>query len=93
MGRNISMPKKFVEEIARRAGVEAKKVGQLSDNDINRIYLTIKEFVTNVVSGRNHEPAIIIGEDGKVQDALPIITYKADKLIDQKSLLIYGCNR
>jgi predicted ribosome quality control (RQC) complex YloA/Tae2 family protein len=80
MGRNISMPKKFVEEIAIRSGVEAKKVGQLSDNDINRIYLTIKEFVTNVISGRNHEPVIIIGEDGKAQDALPIITYNAAKL-------------
>jgi predicted ribosome quality control (RQC) complex YloA/Tae2 family protein len=80
MGRNISMPKKFVEEIAIRAGVEAKKVGQLSDNDINRIYLTIEEFVTNVISGRNHEPVIVIGEDGKVQDALPIITYNAANL-------------
>ena len=81
MGRNISMPKKFVEEIAIRAGVEAKKVGQLSDSDINRIYLNIKEFVTNVISGKNHEPVVIIGEDGKAQDALPIITYNVAKLM------------
>ncbi|MGB7637695.1 MAG: ribosome rescue protein RqcH [Nitrososphaeraceae archaeon] len=80
IGRNISLPKKFVEEIARKAGIANKKVAQLSDDDLEKMYNTIKILVTDVSSGKNHEPIIILGTDGKPQDALPIITDDATKL-------------
>ena len=80
IGRNISLPKKFVEEIARKAGITNKKVAQLSDDDLEKMYNTIKTLVTDVSSGKNHEPIIILGTDGKPQDALPIITNDATKL-------------
>jgi len=80
IGRNISLPKKFVEEIARKAGIANKKVAQLSDDDLEKMYNTIKILVTDVSSGKNHEPIIILGTDGKPQDALPIITNDATKL-------------
>jgi len=80
IGRNISLPKKFVEEIARKAGITNKKVAQLSDDDLEKMYNTIKTLVTDVSSGKNHEPIIILGTDGKPQDALPIITDDAAKL-------------
>jgi predicted ribosome quality control (RQC) complex YloA/Tae2 family protein len=80
MGRNLSMPKKFVEEIATRAGIQSRKVGQLSEEDVTRIYVAVKELVTDVSSGRNHEPIVILGDDEKALDALPIITNNARKL-------------
>ena len=80
IGRNISLPKKFVEEIARKAGIANKKVAQLSDDDLEKMYNTIKILVTDVSSGKNHEPIIILGTDGKPQDALPILTNDATKL-------------
>lgn len=80
IGRNISLPKKFVEEIARKAGIANKKVVQLSDGDLEKMYNAIKTLVTDVSSGKNHEPIIILGTDGKPQDALPIITNDATKL-------------
>ena len=80
IGRNISLPKKFVEEIARKAGIANKKVAQLSDEDLEKMYNAIKTLVTDVSSGKNHEPIIILGTDGKPQDALPIITDDATKL-------------
>ena len=80
MGRNLSMPKKFIEEIATRAGIQSRKVGQLLEEDVARIYVTIKDLVTDVSTGRNHEPIVILGEDGKAQDALPIITNNARKM-------------
>lgn len=80
IGRNISLPKKFVEEIARKAGIANKKVAQLSDEDLEKMYNAIKTLVTDVSSGKNHEPIIILGTDGKPQDALPIITNDATKL-------------
>ena len=80
MGRNLSMPKKFIEEIATRAGIQSRKVGQLLEEDVDRIYVAIKDLVTDVSTGRNHEPIVILGDDGKAQDALPIITNNARKL-------------
>src|SRR5919112_2020793 len=82
MGRNLSMPKKFIEEIATRAGIQSRKVGQLLEEDVARIYVTIKDLVTDVSTGRNHEPIVILGEDGKAQDALPIITKIANELME-----------
>src|SRR5919106_1582251 len=81
MGRNLSMPKKFIEEIATRAEIQSRKVGQLLEEDVARIYVTIKDLVTDVSTGRNHEPIVILGEDGKAQDALPIRTNEIDRQI------------
>jgi predicted ribosome quality control (RQC) complex YloA/Tae2 family protein len=80
LGRGISMPRRFVEEIATRAGVQLKKIGQLSDDDLNKVYTEIQELVANVSTGKNLEPIIVTGADGKAQDALPIITYNVTKL-------------
>src|ERR671939_2155443 len=80
LGRATSMPRRFVEEIATRASVQSKKVGQLSDDDLNKVYTEIQELVANVSTGKNLEPIIITGADGKAQDALPIVTYNATKL-------------
>jgi predicted ribosome quality control (RQC) complex YloA/Tae2 family protein len=80
LGRGTSMPRRFVEEIATRAYVQSKKVGELSDGDLNRVYAEIQELVANVSIGRNLEPIIITEADGKAQDALPIITYNVTKL-------------
>lgn len=80
IGRNISLPKKFVEEIVRRAAISTKKVTQLSDEDLDKIYDSIRKLVSDVSTGKNHEPIIIIGTDGKPQDALPILTDEATKL-------------
>jgi predicted ribosome quality control (RQC) complex YloA/Tae2 family protein len=80
MGRTLSMPKKFVEEIATKAGIHSIKVGQLLEEDVIRLHVAIKNLVTDVSTGRNHEPIIIMADDGKAQDALPIITNNARKL-------------
>ena len=80
LGRGISLPRRFVEEIATRAGVQSKKVGQLSDDDLNKVYTEIQELVANVSIGKNLEPIIVAGADGNAQDALPIITHNVAKL-------------
>ncbi len=77
IGRSISMPKKFVEEVARRAGIEpSKQAAQLSDAEVERIYSTVKVLVQDVSGGRNHQPVIII-QNGKPVEALPIATGEA----------------
>src|ERR687892_28275 len=78
IGRNISMPKKFVEEVINRAGVQVdKNAAQLSDDEVSKIYDTIKNIANEVsAGGKNHEPIVIMLND-KPQEALPIITQEA----------------
>ena len=90
IGRNISMPKKFVEEVINRAGIEVDKhAAQLSDDKVSKIYNTIKNIINEVsTGGKNHEP-IVIMQDDKPQEALPIITQEAaaaSKLIKKNSI-------
>nr|MDQ3851875.1 NFACT family protein [Thermoproteota archaeon] len=78
IGRNISMPKKFVEEVINRAGIQVdKQAAQLSDDEVSKIYETVKNIVNKIsAGGKNHEPIVIMLND-KPQEALPIITQEA----------------
>jgi predicted ribosome quality control (RQC) complex YloA/Tae2 family protein len=78
IGRNISMPKKLVEEVINRAGIKVRKnAGELSDDEVTKIYSTVKEIVNDVsISGKKHEPIVVLIND-KPQEALPIITQEA----------------
>jgi predicted ribosome quality control (RQC) complex YloA/Tae2 family protein len=85
IGRGISMPKKFVEEVARRAGIEADKMAaRLSDEEVDKIYSTVKNLVNDVSTGRNHEVVVIIANEKPVE-ALPIITGEAAKMSTKKA--------
>lgn len=90
IGRNISMPKKFVEEVINRAGIEVDKhAAQLSDDEVSKIYNTVKNIINEVsTGGKNHEPIVIMLND-KPQEALPIITQEAAaaaKLINKNNI-------
>jgi len=69
LGRNISIPKKFVEEIIRKASISSTNVGQLTEDDIFRIYSVIKE-ITNLSTTDRH--LIILGDDGKARDVVTV---------------------
>src|SRR3712207_5296863 len=90
IGRNLSMPKKFVEEVINRAGVQVDKhAAQLSDGEVSKIYDTIKNIANEVsTGGKNHEPIVIMLND-KPQEALPIITQEAAniaKMINENNI-------
>lgn len=79
IGRGISMPKKFVEEVAQRAGIDPhKQAAQLTDAEVERVYSAITELVSGISTGKNHEPLIIL-QGGKPVEALPIVTAEASK--------------
>lgn len=83
VGRSISMPKKFVEEVGKRAGIRDKLAGQLSDEEVEKIYSTVKSLVDDVSTGKNHEPVVIMSGEKPVE-ALPIITEEAAKMSTKK---------
>ena len=84
IGRNVSLPKKFVEEIVVRTGIENKKAAQLSDDDLEKIHAEIKKLVNNITKAENQFPVIIIGPSEKAEEALPILTHEASKLITKR---------
>ena len=54
-----------------------KQAEQLSDHEVSKIYETVKNIVNEVCAGgKSHEP-IVIMQDDKPQEALPIITREA----------------
>jgi predicted ribosome quality control (RQC) complex YloA/Tae2 family protein len=80
LGRSVSLPKKFVEEVVKRAGIPtSRQADRLSDEEVGRIYSAIKTLVDDVSLGRNHEPVVVMQADKPV-DALPIVTDEAKKL-------------
>jgi len=83
VGRSISMPKKFVEEVGKRAGIRDKLAGQLSDDEVGKIHATIKKLVDDVSAGKNHEPLVIMAGEKPIE-ALPIMTEEAAKTITKK---------
>ncbi|HEX2557094.1 MAG TPA: ribosome rescue protein RqcH [Nitrososphaera sp.] len=84
IGRSISMPKKFVEEVAKRAGMEAGKPAvQLTDDEVKKVYEVTKKIVDDVSKAESHEPVIIM-QGEKPVEALPIITEEAGKLETKK---------
>lgn len=84
IGRSVSMPKKFVEEVAARAGIEAdKQAARLSDEEVEKIYSTVRGIVDDVSAGKNHEPVVIMAGE-KPLEALPIMTGEAAKASTKK---------
>lgn len=84
IGRSISMPKKFVEEVAKRADIESDKMAaRLSDEEVEKIYSTIKNLVSEVSSGKNHDPVVIMANEKPIE-ALPIMTEEAAKMSTKK---------
>jgi len=83
IGRSISMPKKFVEEVAKRAGIESKLAAHLSAEEVGKIYSTVKNLVNDVTTGKNHEPVVIIANEKPIE-ALPIMTEEATKMSTKK---------
>jgi predicted ribosome quality control (RQC) complex YloA/Tae2 family protein len=85
IGRKISIPKKYVEEIAIRAGISSLTVGQLSEEAMERLYVIIKEIISDIVSEKNHQPYVILGQNEKAIDAIPIKTAHLSKLNVKKT--------
>jgi predicted ribosome quality control (RQC) complex YloA/Tae2 family protein len=79
IGTLTSMPRRFVEEALRRTRVNPEKlVSQLENAEVQSIYTNIMNIVTEVTTGLNHAPAILIDAAGKPVNAFPIQIYNSD---------------
>jgi predicted ribosome quality control (RQC) complex YloA/Tae2 family protein len=69
LGRNLSIPRKFVEQIAERAKILAPDIGHISDDELARIYESILDLVAKL-NNENLKAIIIEDERGKARDAI-----------------------
>lgn len=66
IGRTLGLPKKYAEGIFEIAKIDSKKIGSdFTSQEIEKIFKTTKDIVTDVISG-NHEPVIIRNEKTEV---------------------------
>ncbi|MFN2434497.1 MAG: ribosome rescue protein RqcH [Nitrososphaeraceae archaeon] len=72
LGKSISLPRKYVEEILFQSGNNSKFANQLGKKDIEIIYEKTKEITDKVLDERNHEPSVIMDNMGVAIDASPI---------------------
>lgn len=79
LGRNIALPKKFVEEIIKQSSIDLHTRGkELNDEDVNTLYNNLVKLVADVCNG-NHDP-ILIMHDGAVTDISPISLQRVESV-------------
>lgn len=72
VGRITSLPRKFVEEIIARSNLNAKTVGDLTAQDIEKIHANTRFIVEEITTSSKHRPTIILDENGDPMEALPL---------------------
>ena len=86
-GRNLGLPKKYVEAVFEIAKIDPKKIGNLLTNEeIGKIFDTVKKIVSDVISG-NHEAVIVRNEKIEV---LPVKLGKLEGEITPANSFIEG---
>jgi len=87
LGRNLGLPKKYVEAVFEIAKIDPKKIGNLlTVGEIEKIFDTVKKIVSDVVSG-NHEAVIVKNEKIEV---LPVKLGKLEGEITPANSFIEG---
>lgn len=76
LGKETSLPRKYVEEIISESGINTKIVDQLSNEDIEIVYEKTKEITERVLDEKNHKPSVIVDNSGVAIDASPITISK-----------------
>ena len=86
-GRTLGLPKKYVEAVFEIAEINGKRIGNLlSDDEIKKIFETVKKIVSDVVSG-NHNAVIVRNEKTEV---LPLKLGQLKGEITQANSFIEG---
>ena len=87
LGRNLGLPKKYVEAVFEIAKIDPKKIGNLLTNEeIEKIFDVVKKIVSDVISG-NHEAVIVRNEKIEV---LPVKLGKLEGEITSANSFIEG---
>jgi len=87
LSKSTSLPRKYLEEIILQSAINTKNVNLLNDNDIEIIYEKTKEITNKVIDERNHNPSVILDNQGLVVDASPITISKETNVRNVESYM------
>ena len=87
LSKSTSLPRKYLEEIILQSGINTKYVNLLNDNDIEIIYEKTKEITNKVIDEKNHNPSVILDNQGLVVDASPILISKETNVRNVESYM------
>ena len=82
LGRILSLPKKFVEEVLFRACISNnKKIKEITNDELGIIFIHTKKLVNEVICEEKHSPIVILDTDEVPIDASHL---KLNKMTDSK---------
>jgi len=87
LSKSTSLPRKYLEEIILQSGINTKYVNLLNDYDIEIIYEKTKEITNKVIDEKNHNPSVIVDNQGLVVDASPILISKETNVRNVESYM------
>lgn len=73
LGRSLSISKKFIELAVQNTGISNKKIKDLNDSELKRLFEKLISLIRNIATGIGHEPCIILDDNKNPLDVSPII--------------------
>jgi predicted ribosome quality control (RQC) complex YloA/Tae2 family protein len=71
LGRNVSLSKKYTEEIVTRAKMKHRKLSDTTNADIEILFELTRKLVLDVCSPSTHTPLVVLDNTGRPANVIP----------------------
>jgi predicted ribosome quality control (RQC) complex YloA/Tae2 family protein len=71
LGRNVSLSKKYTEEIVTRAKMKHRKLSDTTNEDIEILFELTRKLVFDVCSPSTHTPLVVLDNTGRPANVIP----------------------
>jgi predicted ribosome quality control (RQC) complex YloA/Tae2 family protein len=71
LGRNVSLSKKYTEEIVTRAKMKHRKLSDTTNEDIEILFELTRKLVFDVCSPSTHTPLVVLDNTGRPTNVIP----------------------
>lgn len=71
LGRNVSLSKKYTEEIVTRAKMKHRKLSDTTNEDIEILFELTRKLVFDVCSPSTHTPLVVLDKTGRPANVIP----------------------
>jgi predicted ribosome quality control (RQC) complex YloA/Tae2 family protein len=71
LGRNVSLSKKYVEEIVTRAKMKHRKLSDTTRGDIEMVFELTRKLVFDVCDPSTHTPLVVLDNAGRTANVIP----------------------
>lgn len=86
-GRNVSLSKKFIDEIVTRANMRHRKLKDTTREDMEILFELTRNLVFDVCTPSKHTPLLILDEDRRPTDVTP---FRLESIPKDETVVSYG---